>query len=84
MKKNLYRPVYRFFFSDQNSDRFQDRPLKTGNRTCYRFLDRTECRGQGHILYQFCTEEGERQNNQSGHFLPVARHSEILVRLALN
>jgi len=45
-KKNLYRPVYRFFFSGQNSDRFQDRPVKTGNRTCNRFLDRTECRGQ--------------------------------------
>ena len=46
MKKNLYRPVYRFFLSGQNSDRFQDRPVKTGNRTCNRFLDRTECRGQ--------------------------------------
>ena len=47
--QNEKKPVQtclQVFFSGQNSDRFQDRPVKTGNRTCYRFLDRTECRGQ--------------------------------------
>ena len=46
MKKKPVQTCLQVFFSGQNSDRFQDRPVKTGNRTCNRFLDRTECRGQ--------------------------------------
>ena len=42
----VYRPVYRFIFVPKCKTGIQDRVQKTGNRTCNRFLDRSEFRGQ--------------------------------------
>ena len=59
----VYRPVYRFIFVPKCKTGIQDRVQKTGNRTCYRFLDRSEFRGQ---LRHFLRHANKKQLNIDG------------------